>query len=298
MDTTLKTQLNNRDEIKAILKEVHVKFTLSDHRNVNTLLVYLPCHENEKSSHIEFFKCVKNGILQNFVFSCSEVKRKLGVESQTSIEDLFNKSLRKISQHTAKGELGELILFTLLDVYLNAPKLLSKVSMKSNPKMPVFAADAVHGQLVNGSLKIYFGESKVYKDFRSAANKAAVSIKNAKENYAYDFDLLDSYIDFPNLDENLKDEIISTLNPYSSQENKIQIHSPCFIGFTQPDILYKDKNKLEKEYIKLSKKYVADFFSKIENKNININEVTLIMLPFGCVDILVNEFISYLGIEK
>lgn len=298
MDTILESQLKNAEEIKSILKQLPMSFKLVDGRDVDTLLVYLPSNNDGESYFYDFFECVKNGILQNFVFSCTEVKNKLNVESQTACEDLFQKALRKISKHTAKGELGELILFTLLDVYLNAPKLLSKVSMKTNPRMPVYGADAVHGQVVNGEFRIYLGESKLYSNFSNAAITATKSIKSAKDKYEDEFDLLDSYMDFPNLDEKLLNQIIQLLNPYISSESTNRIHSPCFIGFTQPEIIFKDEKKYLEEYGKIAKKYILDFYSKVETQGISIDEVTLLMLPFSCVDELVDEFIAHVGISK
>lgn len=298
MDTILEPQLKNAEEIKKILKKSPSTFTLSDGRKVDTYLVYLPCDEDGRNYYYDFFECIKNGILQNFVFSCSEIKKKLNIEIDIVYEELFKKALRKISKHTAKGELGELILFTLLDVYLNAPKLLSKVSMKTNPKMPVFGADAVHGQIVNGQFRVYLGESKLYKDFKSAASKATESIKNAKEKYEDEFDLLDSYMDFPNLDRKLEKQIIQILDPFGSSDLSKIIHSPCFIGFTQPEIIFKNEKKYIKAYEKIAHTYIDDFYSKVENQGVEINEVTLLMLPFSCVDELVQEFIKHVGIKK
>lgn len=298
MDTILESQLKNAEDIKKILKRSPSSFTLSDGREVDTYLVYLPSDEDGKNYYYDFFECIKNGILQNFVFSCSEIKNKLNIESDIVYDELFKKALRKISKHTAKGELGELILFTLLDVYLNAPKLLSKISMKTNPKMPVFGADAVHGQIVNGQFRVYLGESKLYKDFKSAASKATESIKNAKEKYEDEFDLLDSYMDFPNLDKNLEDQILQILNPFGSSDLSKIIHSPCFIGFTQPDVIFKNEKKYITTYEKIACTYIGDFYSKVENQGIEINDVTLLMLPFSCVDELVQEFIKHVGIKK
>ena len=298
MNTMLQPQLKNSEEIKRVLKKVNVSFNLADGRSVSTLLVYLPCIENGKSDHAEFFNCIKQGILQNFVLSCSEVEKKTRIKSNVSSEEMFQKALRKISKHTAKGELGELILFTLLDVYLSAPKLLSKVSMKTNPRMPVFGADAVHAQFVDGELRVYLGESKLYKSFKSAASEATDSMRKAKNKFDDEFDLIDSYMDFPNLDDALEEKILQLLNPFNNEQVLERIHSPCFIGFTQPDIISKDETSYLEKYKKLACEYVGDFYSKVEQQDLTINEVTLLMLPFSCVDELVNEFITYIGVYK
>ncbi|EME4037614.1 DUF1837 domain-containing protein [Morganella morganii] len=297
MVSSLQTQLQNAHQIKAVLKQVHTTFKLLDGRSVETLLVYLPCFEDSKTSHDALFKCIKESILQNFVFSYKEIQKKLGGTTHTAMEDLFKKAIKKISAHTAKGELGELILFTLLDVYIQAPKLLSKISMKTNPRMPVFGADAVHGQFFGEKFRVYLGESKLHKNFKSAATDATNSIFNAKNKFEDEFWLLDSYLDFPNLTPELEEKILKSLNPYSNCLSD-KIHSPCFIGFTQPDIIFEDEKSFFQHYIKLSHNYIEDFFSKAEKQTLDINEITLLMLPFGCVDELVDEFITYMGITK
>lgn len=299
MSHYLEPQLNNAEEIKATLKEVAVTFQLHDGREVKTLLVYLPT-TNGETCNLDFFKKVKAGILSNFVFSCSEVEKKLGIENQNSAEDLFNKAIRKLSQHTAKGELGELILFTLLDVYYKAPKILSKVSLKTNPKMPVFGADAVHCQFNDGKLVLYLGESKLHKKFGPAATKATQSIKSAIDKYGDEFDLLDSYMDFPNIDKSLEAKLLNLLDPFENDNLSDVIHSPCFIGFAEPELVsgYSTEEEFVKKYTDLAGGYITDFFQKVEGQQLNIEEASLLMLPFSCVDKLTNEFIAYMGIQK
>lgn len=294
----LDTQLKNADDIKKILKNIPKNFELVDGRSVNTLLVYLPCYNDNQSSHDEFFECVKNGIFYNYVFSCTEVEKKLGVDSDIAKDELFQKALRKISKHTAKGELGEMILFTILDVYLGAPKLLSKVAMKTSARMPVYGADAVHGQFINDELRLYLGESKLHAKYNSASTDAVKSILNAKSDYTKELDLIDSHLDFPNLEEELVDKILEILNPYKSKDIINKIHSPCFIGFSEPNILLSDEDAYLKKYLELSDHYIKDFFSKAEKIGLDINSLTLLLLPFTCVQELTDEFISYLGINK
>lgn len=299
MDCRLQPQLQNREEIKLILREVTVSFELSDGRSITTLLVHLPIAEGGLD-HEALFGAIKKGLLHNFVFSCSEVERKLGIESPESAQELFEKAIRKLSQHTARGELGELILFTLLDVYFEAPKLLSKVSMKTNPKMPVFGADAVHGQFHDGKLTLYLGEAKLHKKFKPAAKDAAKSIKSAIEKYEDEFDLLDSYMDFPNIDESLEVALLELLDPFSNNDLSDLILSPCFIGFAEPDLIESSSSDEEfiDNYTELACDYIGDFFQKVEQQGIGIDETALLLLPFASVDELVEEFVAYIGIEK
>lgn len=298
MNCQLQTQLKNAEEIKSILNKVDVSFVLSGSRKVQTLLVYLPIKDGTIDL-AKFFEAIKNGILSNFVFSCSEVEKKLGIKNPNSAEDLFEKAIRKISQHTAKGELGELILFTLLDVYFGAPKILSKVSMKTNPRMPVFGADAVHGQFHDGKLRLYLGESKLYNKFLPAATAATKSISSAVEKYTDEFDLIDSYMDFPDINEDLQAELIKLLDPFSNNDLSELIQSPCFIGFAEPNLISTSSSEDDfiENYKELAAGYIGDFFQKVEKQNMNIEETALLLLPFSSVDKLVAEFIAYIGIE-
>jgi hypothetical protein len=299
MSAYLQPQLKNSQEIKKILKDVRVTHVLHDGREVKTLLVYLPI-KHGVSCHDEFFEKIKNGILYNFVFSCREIEKKLGVDDTKSAQRLFDRAIRKISQQTAKGELGELILFTLLDVYFEAPKILSKISLKTNPNMPVFGADAVHGKYINGEFRLYLGESKLYKSFKSAASEAAKSIKTAKDKYSDEFDLLESHMDFPNIDDELEEKLLSLLDPFSDNDVSDLIHSPCFIGFAEPEIIGQadTEDDFVRMYSELALAYIADFYQKVEHHGTRIEEVALIMLPYSCVDALVNDFKAYLGIKK
>ncbi len=297
MDQRLVPQLKNFEEIKNVLRQVEVSFQLNDGRNVETLLIYL-LPDAEGNYLTEFFTVIKNGIMANFVFSCTEVEKKLGINKPDAASKLFEKAIRKISQHTAQGELGELILFTLLDVYLEAPKLLSKISTKTSRRMPVFGADAVHGQFYDGKFRLMLGESKLHQDFNSAATKATESIKSAKDTYQTEFDLLDSNMDFPNMNSDLEDYLLEILDPFSNVDLDEVLHSPCFIGFSNPDLLKINGDDFEKSYIEMACQHVGNYFGKIEEQGITIDKTMLILLPFDSVPDLVKHFIKYMDIKK
>jgi hypothetical protein len=299
MEKRLKTQLENSQEIRDVLREVAVSFKLHGGESVETLLVYLPCKDGV-CDHSDLFRVIKQSIMTNFVFSYSEIEKKLSIRSDKAPEKLFQKAVRKISKHTAKGELGELLLFILLDVYFEAPKLLSKISLKTSRRMPVYGADAVHAQYRDGILRLYLGESKLHKSFSNAASKAAESISSFLEKYRVEFDLIDSYIDFPEMDTEVRGELIDLLNPFSEDDKNIAdiLHAPCFIGFVEPSVFSDDEKNYKRQYIEVAKKRIGDFYTKLQNKENDINKTALLLLPFSSLDDLVDGFISYMGIEK
>lgn len=297
MDKRLEPQLKNPKKIKNVLRQVEVSFRLSNGANVETLLIYLPL-DVAGSRLSDFFDVIKDDVMANFVFTCTEIEKKLGVQKPDTVKKLFEKAIRKISQHTAQGELGELILFTLLDVYFEAPKLLSKISTKTNRRMPVFGADAVHGQFYDGKFRLMLGESKLHEDFNSAAIKATKSIKSAKDTYHTEFDLLDSNMDFPNMNSEMEGYLLEVLDPFSNEDIDEILHAPCFIGFSNKSLITNHGTNFEQKYIQLASEHVGYYFSKIEEQGVSIDKTALILLPFDSVSDLVDQFIEYMGIEK
>ncbi len=297
MAPKLKTYIDNPAEVREIIREVDISFALNEGEEVETLLVYLQC-ANEKCDHSEMFRLIKENIMHNFALSFSEIERRLDLDNlEKARDELFKKAVRKLSAHTAKGELGELLLFTLLDVYFEAPKILSKISLKTSRRMPVYGADAVHAQYVNGGLRLYLGESKLHKKFDSGATSAVQSIANCLEGYTSEFDLIDSYLDFPEMDNETRDELVALLNPFSNFDPDI-LHTPCFIGFENPDIFSDDEEEYIQNYIQVSGHHIRDFYEKLGGEGININKTALFLLPFTSLESLVNEFVEYMEIEK
>lgn len=299
MITKLAPQLVNTHLIKDILKRVDVSIILEDGRRVETLLIYLPSF-NGRTNHPEFFDMISKELLHHFALTCQDIEKKIKRKGEQAASILFNKALSKLSQQTAHGELGELILFTLVDVYLEAPKLLSKVSLKTSPQMPVFGADGVHIQYVDNKIRIYLGESKLYTTFTQAATKAANSIQKAKAKYLDEFNLIDTYLDLPQLDDDAEEELLSILDPFENTNIEDHIHSPCFIGFADQKLI--EDNAVNDDfiqcYINLAFNHISDYYKKLEKKGVDITSSTLMILPFSNVDELVSEFITHLGIKK
>jgi hypothetical protein len=298
MAKRLKTQLENPQEIRDILRSVNIRFKFGQQK-IETLLVYLPCRGGV-CDHSDMFRVIKQSIMTNFVLSYSEIQNKLSIKSTKTPAELFNKAIRKISKNTAQGELGELLLFTLLEVYFEAPKILSKISLKTSRRVPVFGADAVHAQYVDESLRLYLGESKLHKTFTNAASSAAESISSFLEKYRDEFTLIDSHIDFPEMDTEIRDELIDLLDPFSENNENIPdiLHTPCFIGFVDPTIFSDNEQNYKKQYIEIAKKHIRDFYTKLKNARNDINKTALLLLPFSSLDNLVEEFINYMGVER
>jgi len=79
------------------------------------------------------------------------------------------------------GELGELLLFCFLETHLGAPKILTKLELKTSTSHYVNGADGVHFlKLSDGNYQLIFGESKTYQKIDAAIRDAFMSINNFK----------------------------------------------------------------------------------------------------------------------
>ena len=102
--------------------------------------------------------------------------------------------LRKYSQND--GELGEILLYSFLETHLKAPKLLSKLEIKTSSNDYVKGADGVHLlSLPDAQHKILFGESKMRPKLLYGVSDAFRSIKKfSSEKLNFETTLVDSQL--------------------------------------------------------------------------------------------------------
>ena len=97
------------------------------------------------------------------------------------LSHIVREKFRKIEDN--RGELGEMMLFSFLEADLNAPKILTKMELKTNPNMYFHGADGVHYlKLPNGDYQLIFGESKAHLNLKEGIKAALDSINAFKNN--------------------------------------------------------------------------------------------------------------------
>jgi len=266
--------------------------------DVKVLLSFIPfrsgCIDIES-----FLKLLKDQIIIKFAITYKEIQKQYKRKDKLEADkDLYDKAIRKITRSTAKGKIGELLLYLFLEKFFAAPKILSKISNLDDSNIQAKGADAVHAQYYNGDLVLYLGEAKLWKDYSGACEDAVKSIKTTLDDYQQEFDLIESNIDFPNINDDLEREIIALLHPYKTSRGSVIIHTPCFIGFDS-SICKKIKTDTEykNKYIKAAQKKINIFYDKASSK-LEIDSITLILLPFQSIEDFTNQFIRHLGIKS
>lgn len=138
------------------------------------------------------------------------------------------------------GELGELLLYCLLESHLNAPKLLTKLELKTSANDYVKGADGVHLlQLDERTFQIIFGESKLYGDLnqgiRSAFESIGEMVSNRLNKIFFEKHLVDSNLLKENVSEDKLQLLKKILIPSENDENlEVDYSFGVFLGFNIP----------------------------------------------------------------
>jgi len=155
-------------------------------------------------------------------------------EPVDAAKELFIKAKNK---NPKSGEPGEVVLFSLLEGILNAPRLVAKMRLKTNPNMEVHGSDAIHMkyQPDDESLTIYWGEAKLYGQLSNALDEIAASIKGFREydseregiQREFDIDLIQAHPDLDTPDvAATRDALLAYFDPYTEHSNKVrEIHA-------------------------------------------------------------------------
>lgn len=98
-------------------------------------------------------------------------------KSSESVAALHEEAKRSFTDVARTGEGGEMLLFLLAERFLKLPQILCKMDLKTDTRQHYHGADGVYaGVTENGILKLFWGESKVYKDASKGIKECFASI--------------------------------------------------------------------------------------------------------------------------
>ena len=103
--------------------------------------------------------------------------RDLKYHSTEAVTALVEQARRSFTDIAKTGEGGEMLLFLLAERFLKLPQILCKMDLKTDTRMHYHGADGVYAGVANdGMLKLYWGESKIYKDAMAAIGDCLASL--------------------------------------------------------------------------------------------------------------------------
>jgi hypothetical protein len=144
--------------------------------NNNTLNLFTLKIKNNSFSYEELISELGNK-LHYYALSRQQIE---ALKREDRLNDLINKAKSKLRDYSVNdGELGEILLYCLLESHLKAPKILTKLELKTNNNDYVKGADGVHLLKLNEQdYQLIFGESKLNADLNAGICNAFASIKN------------------------------------------------------------------------------------------------------------------------
>ena len=171
-----------------------------------------------------------------------------------------------------QGDLAEYLMCILLDKITNVDTIISKVSLKTSPRMPSYGNDNIYYDYEKEIL--YYGESKFYDNVSSAIKRAKESLEQHAN--AEEFSFIRSHDNVIIAEDGTKRiKIIEELGEKSIEE--ITIKSIFFIA---NDDIY-----LKADY----ESKIIERFESIEDLNIKSAELIMVFLPI----LSKGEFLNY-----
>lgn len=237
--------------------------------------------------------------LYYFSLSRNEIKK---LKDSDSLNTLIKRSKDKLKDHLKNGndsnseggELGEILLYCLLESHLKAPKILTKLELKTSRQLYVNGADGVHLlKLNNKDYQLVFGESKLHSDLSQAIYKSFASIekliKEKGEKRDFEINLINSQLIKEAYDENMYLSLKKVIIPSAKvDETNMDYSFGIFLGFNI-NITAEEKKKensiFRSEIREKIKKEIEGCIASI-NKQINKNHFTgynfyVYIIPFS-----------------
>lgn len=198
------------------------------------------------------------------------------------------------------GELGEIALYFLLETFLKAPQIVSKMSLKTTGGENIKGSDGIHIGIVDGKKCVFYCESKLNKVKNTAFTDCIDSvIKFREDKKDFEISIINNHIDIK--EPLLKQAVLDFLNPSKPKEDDwLEIHA-CFVGFnwdefagieeepTNDELMQRIRKELLKEVIS-AKKFLENKLQPSSNRL----RYYFFVMPFKDIESLRSNFLKSL----
>lgn len=210
---------------------------------------------------------------------------------QTEARDLFMKTDNETGR---SGELGELLLYMLIEWVLKAPIVACKMYLKTAQQMPVHGVDGIHLGYESNKLILYWGESKLHASLASALQDISDSIAKYTSDpskYENDVRIVRANLNLDTIHEDARKALKNYFNPYKTESNDFLESYACLAGFDSN--IYASVEKLEHEkceqafrdaYEKRIESACELITDKVKKANLDTFRFSYFLLPFPSVD--------------
>lgn len=130
------------------------------------------------------------------------------------------------------GDVGEVLLYFLIEAILGAPQMVARMDLKTSSKMELHGSDGVHMKwdAAEMILDVFYGESKVEKSAANALSNAFASIEqfHLERQDDREVDIVTSH--YKHAEDDLKKAILEIVTRNTKAATS-RINHACLIGF-------------------------------------------------------------------
>lgn len=208
--------------------------------NPNCLRIFSLDIQNNSFSYTGLHQFLQKNI-GRYVFSRAEIE-KFHINDDDEAIGLKAQELLRTAKNPddkgAGGELGEILLYLFLEQKLNAPKLLSKIELKTAENQYVYGSDGIHllnSSDINGTpfCQLIFGESKIRGDLKIAIDDAFGSLSKVNLRPDNELRLIETNIFKEAFDESTAEYIKAQIIPSKRDLTKsLDRAFGVFLGYT------------------------------------------------------------------
>ena len=233
MDVLANTSINNWFD--SVFKEVAGGQRLNL-RNNNCLRLFCLDISNNEFSYAGLHQFLQRNV-GRYVFSRATIEQFVADGDADAIGLKAIELLRQANNpndNGSGGELGEMLLYLFLEQKLNAPKLLSKVELKTAKNQYVFGSDGIHLlSLGDKMFQLVLGESKIKGDLENAVDDAFKSIQKVSNDTDNEIRLIERNVLAESFDPEMTELIKSIIVP-SKRDLSIAVDNAfgVFLGYT------------------------------------------------------------------
>lgn len=191
--------------------------------------------------------------ITHFCFT-SERRADLGEQERNRA---FVEAKRLFRNSQTSGQPGELLVYFLIEAVLQAPQVLKKMLITTNPNDERKGSDGVHIRWTGEDehLEVIFAEAKLHKDFHAALTSAFVSMTDFHNSATKDLEI-NYFLNAYSLLNTEQQEIVTSYIEGEDKGKCQQVHV-CLIGHTWEEYECLNTGEKKKFLEEFEERYIA-----------------------------------------
>lgn len=228
--------------------------------------------------------------------------------SSEAVAGLVEQARRSFTDLAKTGEGGEMLLFLLAERFLKYPQVLCKMHLKTDAQMHYHGADGIYAQVgSDGLLKLYWGESKIYKNPGEAIKECLASlapflIESDSEDAERERDLvlLSDNVDLG--DPGLNKIIMGFFDRNSPMSKKVKYCGLALVGFDAQFYPGADDQAVADDISQAARVELDTWVSRIDGRlkaeRLEQFEIDFLCLPLPSAEGFRSAFLKAMGLAE